>query len=184
MSAAAPQYASPVAVEPLTSLARVAQTALPPSSMPSLGFQFASAISQLGSYLHVRGDECVEHYYAAALTLAGLEPAGHDTRPYEALLLTFIRFDRRSPSLSILFPAAQFQIQRPNVIHFIQLLHDQAAFRAIYAAARQLDAYPTRAPSPRKIERIVFLARELSGRPLLNPLTELEQIYSSLSAVA
>src|SRR2546430_1376670 len=89
-------------IEPLTLLARIMQGALPPDNMPSLGLQAASAVAQLGSFLHVRGDECVEHHYAAALSLACLEPVKSDVRPYEGILHIFLRFDRRSPSLPAL----------------------------------------------------------------------------------
>jgi hypothetical protein len=179
-----PANAPANAIEPLTFLARVSQAAVPPSSMPSLSFQLASAISQLGSYLRVRGDESLEHYYGAALALGCLAPAGRDMKAYGALLLTFLRYDRRAPMFSALVPAAEFQVDRAHTIHFIHMLPDQRAFQAIYLAAGQLDAYGSRAHSPRKIERMIFLAREISGRTLFAPLSAAEELYASLAAVA
>src|ERR1051325_7260646 len=101
MTAVAPAAPGVAALEPLSFLARIAQTAAPPEAMPSLSYQLASAISQLGSFLRVRGEESVEHHFAAALTLACLEPAHSDIRPYEAILLAFIRYDRRAPALPL-----------------------------------------------------------------------------------
>jgi hypothetical protein len=181
-AATTPRY-SPTTepVESLTLLARVAQCAIPPRATPSLGFQLASATSQLGSFLHVRGDEDVEHYLAAALALATLEPASSDTRPYEGLLLTFLRYDRRKPNLPLLVEAAQFRLQEANVIHFIQELRDQRTFQSVYTAARQVDSYSGRAYSCRRAERLVLLSREIAGKCLLVPLTPPEELFVALT---
>lgn len=174
--------AIPSSVEPLTFFARVAQTAIPPETMASLAFQLASAAAQLGSYLRIRGDECVEHHYGAALTLACLEPLQNDLRPYQALLHVFTRFDRRSPNLPGLVPAGQLRLQKGSSLFFIQHLRDQRAFQTIYEAARQIDTYGARSHAPRKIERIILLSRELAGKPLLAPPTAPEQLFTTLAS--
>lgn len=182
-ASASPQFADDAArIEPLTLLSRIAQAAVPPDPMPSLSFQLASAVSQLGSFLHVRGEENIEHYYGTALTLACFEPVDNDIRPYQAILHTFLNFDRRSPALPALVPAAQLRLQKSSSIHFIQQLRDQKSFQAIYAAARQVDTYGTWTRSRKKCDRIILLARELGGRSLVAPMSAEEELVVRLGA--
>lgn len=176
------QRAPNVAVQPLTFLARLAQSAAPPPTMPSLGFQVAAATSQLGSFLTVRGDESVEHYVGAALTMNLFEPMQNDVRALEGALLMFVRYDRRAPTLPALVSAGQLRIQRQNSIHFIQVLRDQRAFQPIYTAARQIETYGARWGASKKAERVVLLSRELCGRPLVAALNAVEQRFLTLAS--
>ena len=101
---------------------------------------------------------------------------------YEALLLTFIRFDRRHPSLPDVDAFLPLNLQDQQSIHFVQLARSQPSFQALYEAARQFDAYGAMGRSARKVERIVLFARELSGRPLLADTSAEESVYMRLAS--
>lgn len=149
--------------------------------MPSLGLQLSSAISQLGSFLTIRGETNVEHYFAQALTLVCLQPGSNDVTPYEATLLMFIRHDRRNPNLPRLMTFPEISLVETNSAHFINSLGEQAAFQPIYQSARQLDGYGAIARSRKKMEHIILLSREIAGRSLLAPASAAEELYLRLA---
>ena len=168
-------------IEPLTFLSRIVQGAVAPQSMPSLSLQVASAVAQLGSFLTIRGENGVEHYFAQALTLGCLKPAANDISPLERTLFLFIAYDRRRPQLPRLAAAGSLALQEAAAIHFIQLLRDQNAFQPLYESAGVLDRYGAIARTRRKMERIVLLSRELTGRNFLLPPTTIEELYLRLA---
>jgi hypothetical protein len=171
--------ASPV--EPLTCLARIVQNASSPELMRSLGLQLASAIGQLGSFLTIRGEVAVEHYFAQAITLACLQPSTSDVTSYEQTLTLFILYDRRKAYLPRLVAVPSLSVISAPTTHFIQSLRSQSSFQAIYDTAAMLDRYGAISRSRKKMERIVLLSRELGGRSLLAPPTAVEERYLALA---
>lgn len=166
--------------ETLGLLAGLVRAAGVSQSLASLPMRFASELVELSKFLWIRGESRFEHYYAEALSLACMRPATADIRGYETLLLAFIRFDRRHPA----FPATEnilpLKLNEQYCIHFTELLRTQAAFQPVYEAAAQIEAYGAVGRSRRKGERIVLLARELSGQPLLSTATPQEELYLRL----
>ena len=166
----------------LNLLADVVRGAGSAHGFASLPLQAANAVKDLAANLWIRGESHLEHYYAEAIALACVRPATADMRTYEALLLTFIRFDRRHPSLPDVDAFLPLNLQDQQSIQFVQLARSQPSFQALYEAARQFDAYGAMGRSPRKVERIVLVARELSGRPLLADASAEESVYIRLAS--
>jgi hypothetical protein len=163
-------------------LADVMRSAGSSQGFASLPLQAANAVKDLAANLWVRGESHLEHYYAEAIALACVRPSSADMRRYEALLLTFIRFDRRHPALPDVDAFLPLNLQDQQSIHFVQLARSQPSFQALYEAARQFDAYGAMGRSARKVERIVLFARELSGRPLLADASAEEGMYMRLAS--
>jgi hypothetical protein len=166
--------------EPLPFLARVVRAAFAPPLMRSLPVHLAGTITSLAAYLAIRGYSALQHYYAEALTLTCLQPAGNHVKTYEALLYSFLHFDRRRPSLPPLIEAGSVAIHEQHAVHFISSLTDQNGFQAVYEAARQVDRYGAMARPRRKVERLVLFARELAGQSLLAPASPAEELYARL----
>jgi hypothetical protein len=137
---------------------------------------------ELSGYLWIRGESQFEHYYSQAIALGCVRPATPEIRRYEALLLSFIRFDRRRPALPEADAFLPLALNDQQCIHFIQLVRSQASFQPLYEAATQFDSYGAMSRPPRKLERIVLFARELTARPLLAPPNTEEEIYLRLGA--
>ncbi len=167
--------------EALRLLANVVRRSGSSQSFASLPVQMANALMELSGYLWIRGESHLEHYYAESLALACVRPGNADVRRYEALLLSFIRFDRRRPTLPEADAFLPLLLNDQQSIHFIQLVRSQASFQPLYEAARQFDSYGAMSRSRRKLERITLFARELTARPLLGAATPEEEVYLRLA---
>ena len=163
-------------------LANVVRRAGSSQAFASLPVQMANALMELSGYLWIRGESHLEHYYAEAIALACVRPGDADIRRYEALLLSFIRFDRRRPMLPEADAFLPLLLNDQQCIHFIQLVRSQASFQPLYQAANQFDAYGAMARPRKKLERIVLFARELTARTLLGVPTPEEEIYLRLGS--
>ena len=161
-------------------LANVIRRSNSSPSFASLPVQMANALMELSGYLWIRGESHLEHYYAESIALACVRPASADIRRYEALLLSFIRFDRRRPMLPEPDAFLPLMLNDQQCIHFIQLVRSQASFQPLYHAATQFDVYGAMARPRRKLERIILFAREITARTLLGPATAEEEIYLRL----
>ena len=166
--------------EALRLLANVIRRAGSSPAFASLPVQMANALMELSGYLWIRGESHLEHYYAESIALGCVRPAHADLRRYEALLLSFIRFDRRRPMLPEPDAFLPLLLNDQQCIHFIQLVRSQASFQPLYEAAKQFDTYGAMARPRRKLERIVLFARELTARTLLGPPTAEEEVYLRL----
>jgi len=167
--------------EALRLLANVVRRSGSSQSFASLPVQMANALMELSGYLWIRGESQLEHYYAESIALACIRPGNADVRRYEALLLAFIRFDRRRPLLPEADAFLPLLLNDQPCIHFIQLVRSQASFQPLYQAATQFDAYGAMARPRRKLERIILFSREITARGLLAPPTPEEEIYLRLS---
>ncbi|HEY2829702.1 MAG TPA: hypothetical protein VGJ88_06240 [Thermoanaerobaculia bacterium] len=163
-------------------LANVVRRSDSSQSFASLPVQMANTLMELSGYLWIRGESQLEHYYSQAIALACVRPATPDIRRYEALLLSFIRFDRRRPALPEADAFLPLLLNDQQCIHFIQLVRSQASFQPLYEAARQFDSYGAMSRPPRKLERIILFGRELTARALLGPATAGEEIYLRLAS--
>jgi hypothetical protein len=168
--------------EALRLLANVIRRSSSSQAFASLPVQMANALMELSGYLWIRGESYLEHYYAESIALGCVRPAATDIRRYEALLLSFIRFDRRRPMLPEADAFLPLMLNDQQCIHFIQLVRSQASFQPLYEAALQFDTYGAMARPRRKLERIVLFARELTARTLLGPPTPEEEIYLRLGS--
>jgi hypothetical protein len=166
--------------EALRLLANVVRRSGTSQSFASLPVQMANALMELSGYLWIRGESQLEHYYAEAIALACVRPGSAEVRRYEALLLSFIRFDRRRPMLPEAEAFLPLLLNDQQCIHFIQLVRSQASFQPLYEAASQFDTYGAMARPRRKVERIVLFARELTARTLLGAASAEEEIYLKL----
>jgi hypothetical protein len=166
--------------EALRLLANVVRRSASSQAFASLPVQMANALMELSGYLWIRGESHLEHYYAESIALGCVRPGNADVRRYEALLLSFIRFDRRRPMLPEADAFLPLLLNDQQCIHFIQLVRSQASFQPLYEAAQQFDAYGAIARPRRKLERIVLFARELTARTLLGPATPEEEVYLRL----
>lgn len=167
--------------EALRLLANVVRRSGSSSSFASLPVQMANALVELSGYLWIRGESHLEHYYAESIALACLRPGNSDVRRYEALLLSFIRFDRRRPMLPEPEAFLPLLLNDQHSLHLIQLIRSQASFQPLYEAARQFDSYGAMSRPRRKLERIILFARELTAQSLLGPATTEEGVYLRLA---
>jgi hypothetical protein len=168
--------------EALRLLANVVRRAGSAQSFASLPVQMANSIIELSGFLWIRGESHLEHYYAESLALGCIRPASSDLRMYQSLLLSFIRFDRRRPTLPEPDAFLPLSLGDQQCIHFIQLLRSQISFQPLYESARQFDSYGAMGRPQRKLERIVLFSRELTARPMLADTSPEEQMYLRLAS--
>jgi len=167
--------------EALRLLANIVRRSNSSPAFASLPVQMANALMELSGYLWIRGESHLEHYYAESVALSCVRPANAEPRRYEALLLAFIRFDRRRPIRPEAEAFLPLLLNDQQCIHFIQLVRSQPSFQPLYQAATQFDGYGAMARPRRKLERIILFSREITARGLLAPPTPEEEIYLRLS---